>query len=331
VRRTLLLATVSLALGGLGVYVVGRDVLVDASAYRIDRPDPVLVAVAVGSLLTLWLVPALRLQFLARRHGHRLRAPTALMAHVIMVFGAALTPSGTGGAPTLVAALGRLGIPWGTAIGMAIQIFVLDLIVFAWLIPLSFIYVIVSQTLVLPPNLEAVGLGAAALALLLAIALVRWPLLVVRLMLGLARRTSLRRWEMRLRRNARSYYRSARTFAATGPRGWSWLLGITLLSWGASFTLFWALLALYGTGVPFLDLVAVLSPVTLVSFVIPTPGASGFMEIAAGLGTSAQAGSATVPPLVLWRLGSFYVTYALGPLASWLLLTAPPPTLQHGR
>jgi uncharacterized membrane protein YbhN (UPF0104 family) len=138
----------------------------------------------------------------------------------------------------------------------------------------------------------------------------------------------LRRWERRLRGQARGFYRSARTFAALGPRRWTFLMVASVAAWMANFGLLWTLLELYGGGVGYLDVLALMSGLTVVSFLVPTPGAAGFMELAAGVSTRAPVGPAAVAAVVWWRLGTFYLTYLIGPLASWRLMTpvasAPP-------
>jgi uncharacterized protein (TIRG00374 family) len=330
VKRLLLMVLLSFTLGFLGLYLVSREALLDPASYLPVDLGASPVVVGLLSFGLMWIIPYRRLQLLAQQHHYRLSPYTAWLAHIAMVFGAALTPGGSGGAPTLVAALTRLGIPIGTGIGMAVQIFILDLVVFAWLIPLGLFYAIFSETLVLPGKLELLSLLAALVALVGALMLGRYPRPIVRLMLSLARRRSLRRWATRLRQAARSYYRSARAFAAMRLREWVWLQLVTLLGWLANFTLFWALLTIYGSQVRLLDIIVLLSVITLISFVIPTPGAAGFMEFVVGLAAGGHVAQPIAAPILIWRLGSFYLTFVLGPLAGWLLLLHKPPRwLQH--
>lgn len=324
-KRLLLMVLLSFTLGFVGLFLVSREALLDPASYRPIDLGASPIVIGLLSFVLMWIIPYRRLQLLAQQHGYRLSPYPAWLAHVTMVFGAALTPGGSGGAPTLVAALTRFGIPLGTGIGMAVQIFILDLVVFAWLIPLGLFYAIFSQTLVLPRQLELLSLIAALVALSGALMLGRYPRPIVRLMLSLARWRLLQRWAMRLRQAARSYYRSARAFAAMRLREWLWLQLVTLLGWLANFTLFWALLTVYGSSVRLLDIVVLLSVITLISFVIPTPGAAGFMEFVVGLTAGGHTAQPIAAPILIWRLGSFYLTFILGPLAGWLLLLHKPP------
>ncbi len=324
-KRLLLMVLLSFTLGFLGLYLASREALLDPASYRPVDLSASPIALGLLSFGLMWLIPYRRLQLLARQHGYRLSPYTAWLAHVAMVFGAALTPGGSGGAPTLVAALTRLGVPLGTGIGLAVQTFILDLVVFAWLIPLGLLYAIFSDTLVLPGKLELLSLIAALVALSGALMLGRYPRPVVRLMLSLARRRLVQRWAVRLRQAARSYYRSARAFAIMQLREWLWLQLVTSLGWLANFTLFWALLTVYGSQVRLLDIVVLLSVITLISFLVPTPGAAGYMEFVVGLTAGGHLAQPIAAPILIWRLGGFYLTFVLGPLAGWLLLLHKPP------
>jgi uncharacterized protein (TIRG00374 family) len=320
VKRRIAFVALSIALGIAGAYLVGRGAVLEAATYRPVRPSAGVLLGSLACLAALWWLPAWRLRLLARFQGQRIGGWSAWLAHVVMMLGAAVTPSGSGGAPTLIAALGRLGVPWGTGMGIAIQIFILDLLALACLVPVSLAYAFGARR-GWDLDLGLLVAGAGAVALVGALWLTTNPRPLVRLLLSLGRRRAFRRWEKRLRGQARAFYRSARTFAALGPRRWSVLMVASVAAWMANFGLLWTLLELYGGGVGYLDVLALMSGLTVVSFVVPTPGAAGFMEAAAGLATRAPVGPAAVAAVIWWRLGTFYLTYLLGPLASWRLMT----------
>ncbi len=138
------------------------------------------------------------------------------------------------------------------------------------------------------------------------------------------------RFASRLRRIARDYYRSARAFLKMPASYWLALHLVTAAAWIGGFVLFWLLLRLYGVEAGLLATLATLCSITLVSHVVPTPGASGFMEAAVGLSVGAGGGAAAA--LLVWRLASFYVVYLLGPPAGWLLyMWRPAGYTYHGR
>jgi uncharacterized protein (TIRG00374 family) len=323
VKRTLSVFLLALALGFLGLYLVGGRSVFRLETYRLPEANLWLVLLCLAAFLTQWLLPALRLMLLSKHQGHDVPYGTTLLIHLIASLSAALTPSGSGGGPAIAAGFARAGVPWGHSIGMAIQAFVLDLVFFAWVAPLSLTYLIASGIIWLPMNIIVLTILSTALAIAASIILGRYPRIAVRVFLWLAQRKLLVRFKRRLVMAGRDYYRSASIFMSLSFSSWLFLQALSGLAWLGSFVLFWGLLSLYHE-VGFLATIAVLNVISLLSFIMPTPGASGFIEVAIGYGTSTQVSSAGLaPPLLLWRLLSFYLIYAVGPVAGWLLFTRP--------
>jgi len=326
VKRLIGIFLLSLLLGGAGLYLATRESIFSPETYAAAsfRPDQLLVAAL--SFLLLWSAPVAKLQALLRAQGHRLGAWDAFTAHVGQVFGTAMTPSGTGGAPGLVLALERSGVPLGTSVGIAIQLFVLDLAALGVLIPVGVVYLVTVSSLTLPRLVTALAIATAAVALAGAIVLSRFPGALYVLMRRVTRWRLLRRFRERLVRMVREYYVSAVAFRDLPLSTFAYLHGANIAGWLANFTLFWALLAGYGAHGRLLDVLSVLSIVSLVGFFVPTPGASGFTELMVGLVVDSSAGAASIAaPVALWRAGTFYVVYLLGPLCAWLLLSRRPP------
>lgn len=325
-KRLLALFALSIGLGLAGLYVATRDALLDPAAYVPTGWSWPLAALAAACLLTIWTLPLVKLVDLAAWHRHRLKPYQAWLTHVASVFGVAMTPSGTGGGPGMMMALHRFGVPAGTALGIAVQVLVLDLLVFAVLIPLGLAYLVLVSPVEMPWRLELAALAAALIGGAAALVLVRYPRPVVRLLLAAAAARWTGRFGPCLRGMAREYYRGAVSFRGMRAPLWSKLLAINAIAWLANFLLFWVLLRLYGLEAPAPAILAVLAMLTLVSFVVPTPGASGFMEFVVGVAMSERVPSESVaPPILLWRAGTFYLVYVLGPLAGWLILLDRPP------
>ncbi len=324
-KRLIALFALSLLLGLGGLYLATRESIFSPETYRIADPEPGLLVVAVVSLLSVWGAPVAKLQALLRAQGHRLGAWDAFTAHVGQVFGTAMTPSGTGGAPGLVLALERSGVPLGTSVGIAVQLFVLDLAALGVLIPIGLTYIIAISPLSLPPAVTALAIGAAALALAGAVVLARFPGALYRLIRRASAWRVLRRFRERLTRIGREYYVAAVSFRDLRPWTFAYLHAANLVAWLANFTLLWALLALYGADARLLDVLSVLSIISLVGFFVPTPGASGFTELMVGLVADSRAAASIAAPVAQWRAGTFYVAYLLGPLCAWLLLARRPP------
>lgn len=317
-----LVATLALSVGGL--YLVGGGAVFDVATYRTAHPDPWILTLVAVLVPAHWTFPAVRLASLARLHGTRMSLGMAIWVHLAYTLGSLVTPGGSGGGPALAVALRYLGMPWGRGIAVATQVFVLDLLFFAWAAPLSLLALWAMPSLRVPPAL-AVGVGASvAVVLTVAVLVAGYPRVAVRSILWLGGRGWFRRWRGRRRGVARDFYRAARNFAALPTRA---KLGLQVLqagAWGSSFVLFWALLALYQR----VDLPTVLATLTLaslLSIVMPTPGASGFMEVAVGLGTRGLVGrDVLAAPVLLWRMASFYVAFGLGPIAGLVLLRRAP-------
>jgi glycosyltransferase 2 family protein len=320
---------VSLALGIAGLYLVVGEAVFRPETYRAQNSSVPLVVLIVIALLAKWLSPAVRIGLLCRGQEILLPYRSAVLVHLVAMFVAALAPQNTGFAPATVAALSRLGVPIGRGVGVAVQIFVLDLIFFAWAVPLGVGYLVYSDALELPPGAGALAFAAGCLAIAAAAALSRRPQLVVGLIFAVARWRLMARFASRLRKVARDYYRSARDFLKMPASYWLALHLATAAGWLGGFVLFWLLLKLYGVEAGLLVTLTTLSSITLVSHVVPTPGASGFMEAAVGLSVGADGGAAAA--LLVWRLASFYVVFLLGPPAGWLLYLSRPATRAPGR
>jgi uncharacterized protein (TIRG00374 family) len=328
-KRTVIALLVSIALGLAGLYLVVGEAVFRPETYRAQNPSvPLVVSIAIA-FLAKWISPAVRIGILCRGQEILLPYRSAVLVHLVAMFVAAIAPQNTGYAPATVAALSRLGVPVGRGVGVAMQVFVLDLIFFAWSVPLGVGYLIYSDTLELPPGAGALAFAAGCLGVAAAAALSRRPQLVVGLIFAVARLRLVARFATRLRKVARDYYRSARDFLKMPASYWLALHLATAAGWFGGFVLFWLLLELYGVEAGLLATLAILSSITLVSHVVPTPGASGFMEAAVGLSIGTKSGAAAA--LLVWRLASFYVVFLLGPLAGWLLYLSRPASPARGR
>jgi uncharacterized protein (TIRG00374 family) len=127
---------------------------------------------------------------------------------------------------------------------------------------------------------------------------------------------------------ARDYYRSAIAFRNMAFSTWLALNAVVAAGWFSGFVLFWLLLDLYGVETDLLATLAILSSVTLVAHLFPTPGGSGFMEAALGLSVGAGGGAAAA--LLIWRLASYHAIFLLGPPAAWLLYLSKPVAAKSG-
>jgi uncharacterized protein (TIRG00374 family) len=323
--RALAIFGISLALGFAGLYLVAGGQIFRIETYRVRDPSALILALCAIAFIAEWFVmdPA-RIWLLCRNQKIELPFRSAVLVHLTSMFVASVTPGNAAVGPTTAVALGRLGVPFGKSIGIAIQVIILDMIYFAWTVPLSLGYLIYSDAFRLPAGPEFAAFAIAALAIVGAILLTRYPRPVARLILALARWHLLARFATRLRKIARDYYRSARAFKSMAVSTWLALNLVVAAGWLGGFLLFWLLLKLYGVDADLLATLAILNTITLVAHVFPTPGGSGFIEAALGLSVGARAGGGVAAALVVWRLASYHVIFLLGPLAGWLLYLSKP-------
>src|SRR5215211_2149951 len=324
-KRAVAVFVLGLALGFAGLYLVGGDRIFRIETYRVRDPSALVVTLCVIAFIAEWFVmDCARIWLLCRNQRIPLSFRSAILVHLTSMFVASVTPGNVGVGPTIAVALRRLGVPFGKGVGVAVQVFVLDMIYFAWAVPLSLGYLIYSNTLRLPPASEVAAFTIAGLAIAGAVFLTRYPRPVVRLILVAARWPFLNRFAPRLRKVARDYYRSAIAFRNMSLFSWLMINVVVAAGWFSGFMLFWLLLKLYGVEVDLLATLAILTSITLVSHLFPTPGGSGFMEAALGLSIGAGGGAAAA--LLIWRLASYHAIFLLGPPAAWLLYLSKPVT-----
>ena len=329
VVQAVVVFVVGLALGFGGLYVVAGDQVFRIETYRVRDPSLLVVALCVAAFIAEWFVmDSARIWLLCRNQKIPLPFRSAILVHLTSMFVASVTPGNVGVGPTTAVALRRLGVPFGKGVGVAIQVFIFDMIFFAWAVPASLGYLIYSHTLRLPPVPEFAAFAISGLAIVGAVFLTRYPRPVVRLVLASAGWPLLSRFARRIRGTARDYYRGAIAFRNMALSTWLVVNLVVTGGWFSGFVLFWLLLKLYDVEAGLPATLAILSSVTLISHLVPTPGGSGFMEAALGLSIGSGGGAAAA--LLIWRLVSYHAIFLLGPPAAWLLYLSEPVTAKGG-
>ena len=324
--RTVAVFVAGLALGLAGLYLVAGDEIFRVETYRVRDPGVGVLALCVLAFIAEWFVMDVsRIWLLCRKGGIPLSFRSAVLVHLTSMFVASVTPGNAAVGPATAVALRRLGVPFGKSLGVAVQVLVFDMIFFGWSVPLSLGYLTYSGALRLPRGSEFAAFVMAALAIVSAVFLTRYPRPVVQVILALASRRFMARFASKLRRIARDYYRSARAFKGMALSTWLALDLVVAAGWFSGFALFWLLLELYGIDVGLPSTLAILNSITLVAHFFPTPGGSGFMEAALGLSVGAD-GPGLAAALLIWRLASYHAIFLLGPPAGWLLYTSKPLT-----
>ena len=211
--RVLVIFGSGLVLGLAGLYLVAGDQIFRTETYRVREPNALIIMLCGIAFIVEWLVmdPA-RIWLLCRNQKIQLPFRSAILVHLTSMFVASVTPGNAAVGPATAVALGRLGVPFGKSVGVAVQVLIFDMIFFGWSVPLRLGYLIYSDALRLPQGSGFAAFVAAALAIVGAVFLTRYPRPAVQLILALARRQFMAPFASRLRKIARDYYRSARAF-----------------------------------------------------------------------------------------------------------------------
>lgn len=318
-KRLLLALVLSLVLGALGLYLASPEGLFNPATYRNLQPTPGWLVLCAVAFVVQWGAPALKIALLCRTQSFPVGFRRALLVSLSSALGSALTPGKSGGGPVVALALKRLGLPLGKGLNIILQVLVLDMLFYALSLPLSLGYLFWAGSP--SPAAERVAVPLVMLMIGVAVGLVRFPRVFVRGMLALARWRPLKRFSNTFKKGARDYYRSAAAFRALSPASWLTLMMVTAVGWLGNYGLLWGCMGLYGLDIDLPRLLASLNLITFGANLVPTPGGSGFIEAAVGVSLSQEMLTA---PLLLWRVGTYYAVFLLGPVAGSLLYRAHP-------
>lgn len=273
-------------------------------------------ALLVGAALTAvnYLFGALRLTLLTSLTGQPVGFGRSLRAYALGLLSAAVTPGGSGQAPAVVLSLVRDGLPASRAWSVNVYVWVVDLFFLTWSVPIGLVVLGHSTDLLgkTSPVLLALLLGMVFLSLnyLLAFRL-HWVKAIVGPVMRIA---WLRRW----REGALDFL--DRVALATGQlsrRGLGLQAVLHLLTAGlylATFLAFYVIVVGLGDNPPLLPTLAAVQLPMVISFLFPTPGGAGLLEIAAASLFAAEGSTGQVGAAILsWRLLTYYSRYAIGP------------------
>lgn len=317
VLNALLISTLLSALGmGFALYSVGGP----RALLRLGELSPAYLLLAALALLASFVLSATRLQFISRALGFKVKLPHAVRAHVLGMFSAAVTPGGSGSMPGLALTLGLQGMGHAKAWAAAIATLAADTTFHAWAMPLSLITLYGMGAYPRTPLWATLGVVTIVLTLALAYVLlfrVAW----LRPILSGVMRGPLLRFRRKALRFADGFIASSQTLATAPLWQHAVIQLLTALAWTAYFMVLYFLLAGLGVRIDVWLALTGQTVVTVMSTFVPTPGASGFLEIVlswflVGRG-SGEAGPVAV---FVWRLLTFYSLFVLGPLLGGYLI-----------
>jgi len=268
-----------------------------------------------GLLLGLsFFVGGLRIQRLLYATGSSLSAWRAMRTFILGIFSAALTPSGGGNAPAIALSLIHERISPPVAWSVTIYTSTLDLLFFGWSLPVA-VLILRRSDYFGRPWLLWLGLGLSVLFLGLWVGLAFFLSRLERLLGILLSPRALRRW----RRPAWRFLRRMNevTSIITGRRLTTHLSlqGLTLLLHGSVYSIFFVFARGLGAELAFAPTMALMFLVSVTSYVIPTPGASGYLELAVSFAFAKELEiSLLTAAVVAYRAISYYLTIVIGAL-----------------
>lgn len=327
-RRAIALAVV-FGVAGLGVslWLLGENL---ASITRLP-----LWGLGLGVLLVgvNYLSGGVRLYLLSSMVDHPITLVGALRAYALGLFSAALTPGNAGQAPAVVLSFTGDGMPASRAWSVNLYVWVLDLVLLAYSLPVSLLVLGRSTRLLTfasPWLLAGIAAAVAITMLWLLIYRLSW---LVRLAKGLFRLRWLRRWRASVAEFL-NRFEAATSELLKGSLGQRFTLHLlTALVYFSTLFTFYVMVASMQHDVPVVLALAVAQVPTVLSTFFPTPGGAGLLEIfTASLmlaGTSSDPGASgglpsasgadgetrgTIAAAILgWRLLTYYSRFLVAP------------------
>ncbi len=315
-----LLVSIALSLVGLGfaLWSLGGP----RALLKVGDLQPAYLLLAVLMLGASFVLSALRLVYICRLLGARLKLRHAVRAHVIGMFSAAVTPGGTGNLAGVALSLDLQGVDAGRAWAAALATMSSDTTFHAWAMPISLVGLYALGAY--PTTLPWLVIGIVSIVLTVAFAYVLlfkvpWLLALVRLML----RGPLLRFRRAGIRLVEGIVGSSRTFAAASIGQHVTIQALSAAAWVAFFLILHFLLVGLGVDLGVWLALAGQTVIAVLSTFVPTPGASGFLELVlSGLLIKQGSGEAGPAAVLAWRLITYYSVFLLGPmLGGFLILT----------
>jgi uncharacterized protein (TIRG00374 family) len=318
---------ISLILGILSLWVVLPNLSLKDIRTSVDDFDLRLIPGIISVIIAWWITAGLRTIVLTSRVGSRLNLWQAIQTHVFGVFSSTITPAGGGNSFGIAFLLTRLGLSPQNATAVTVMTLVGDMTFFAWAVPASFV-LLTRRGLSLPiENMPLFILGLSALSLTVSYILVFRLPLTTRLVGRLISFRLFRRLQPRATTFLARLGLASERFSTVS---WTWHVKFHILS-GISRVLYFSTLNLIlialGLDLAQLSVYALQVVIHNFAFIVPTPGASGYQEVAMTYALKEHESSGLVSAAVLlWRLCNHYLYFLVGPLFGGLAILTKWPS-----
>ncbi len=309
--KTIIISIIFSALGlAWVVYKLGS--IPDIALIKEIKPSYLLLAVLV--LLGSFISSSFRMQIFAKQINQSINIFQALRIHILGMFSAAITPSGSGNAPAIAYMLNHHGASHAAAWAAAVATFANDTMFFSWSMPIALVILHFSKLYQTSLTTDILGLVAIAITATISF-IFSFKLLWLEPIVSFTLKGPLKRF----RNSAVNFISSlvmAHNFFKKAP--FSWYLKIqalTAIGWISFFATLYFVATGFNSNINFFVLEAYQSAITTLSFIIPTPGASGFFELGiAPLLKTAGNDKVVAAIILVWRLLSYYSIFILGPI-----------------
>ncbi|MCA9838385.1 MAG: flippase-like domain-containing protein [Trueperaceae bacterium] len=270
--------------------------------------------VAIGLMVLTYLLGGLRLQIMAHYLQEKVALGSAVKAHILGLFSAALTPSGSGHAPMIALSLQSSGLSASQAWSVSLYSNIVDMLCYAWMLILALFYLLIDHA-----NLDKRILWGAGFASLLLVGLFYFFSFHIHYLNKLAHliftQRFLKRWHRPVMRFSSKLMANLSQLGQIRFSQQVILQAVSSAMHFAGFSIFYVCLRAVGLEPAYLSTVAIIFLVLLLGFVVPTPGASGYVETASVFIVKGQYDiSLVLTAVLLWRLISHYSSFILGPL-----------------
>lgn len=307
-KRAIALAALFGILGlAATLWLLGEDI---SSLGRIPASA---VAIGVGLLLLNYLAATLRLKMLVGMANHDLSLVACLRAYALGLFTSAITPGSAGQAPAVVLSFTRDGMPAARAWSVNVYVWVLDLVLLAYSVPISLLLVgrSIPVLRIERPELLAV-LVAAGTAVLIWVLLFRLHWLTA-LLKALFRLRWLKRWQSSVVDFTHRLEAATGELRGGGTATRLTLHALTAVIYFSTMLTFWVMVDAVNPGAKLFQTMATAQIPTVLAAFFPTPGGAGILEIFTA--SLMRAGSArdVAAAILGWRLITFYSRLIIGP------------------
>ena len=314
----------------LAIFIITsfRGVTIDLSQFK-----PVWLLAGVGSIIIAWFADAMRLFLTTHAWGKRISFRNSLTGTLSCYFMSSITPSATGGSPAEMLVLNRSGLTWGeagcltTICGILYQVTLMVL-----LLVMVFVFGVHLTLRGLLLHLLYSFLAFYGTLLFLLFFFLSRDDLVFRLVhwgMGFAHRRfpKLKFSEENVLKWVNEFFtdfkNGFRVLFIQKPQYLFLNIGGYSLYFLFFFTVAYSSLRSLGVVVPIQKVITDQIPLYLIFGFLPTPGASGGVELSIGSVFIASTGPEKISLFILfWRFITFYLTMAVGSMTFFRVLFA---------